>query len=180
MLFYDSLVAAADYFCAYIENGVTRNELTCFVGLSRLHYEKLLEQAGLKVAGLEELGYLQHVSTRDFVPEMERRNKCALTQGPEPERKGTRFIITHDSLMEQSDSLQNMIDFEKSLHRFSAYPLSTMCSYDARILMDEAQSNLFRELVNPHGHCFFQGAVVSRNTLVGTPLGSAYPKIRLR
>ena len=48
VLFYDNLVVAAEYLCAFIDAAIKRNQPTCFVGLSRRQYETVFEQVGMR------------------------------------------------------------------------------------------------------------------------------------
>ncbi len=75
ILIYDNLVVAAEYFSAYIEEGINRQESTCFVAPSRLRYEQLLDHAGVEVASLENNGYLRYFAIQDFCMEGTRPSK---------------------------------------------------------------------------------------------------------
>jgi len=189
ILFYDSLVVATEYFCAYIDEGIKRHESTWFIGLPRVRYEKLFEQVGVKVAQLENCGYLSHFSIEDFYMEGQKPNKDKarrnienlLHKNMESDCRGIRFIHVREPYMEHDDSFQDLIELERWLSTLSSYPMSTICAYDARmVLFDEAAPGLFTELLKAHGHCFFQGMAMPTSTLLETQIGPIYPKLRLQ
>lgn len=187
ILFYDNLVVAAEYFCAYIEEGIKRQEATCFIGLPRGCYERLFQQVGVKVAQLENCGYLRHFSTQDFYMERERPDKkkarcnieSLLRTNMESDCSGIRFIRIQEPHMEENGSFQDLIELERWLNTLSSHPMSTICAYEARmVLFDEAPSSLFTELLKAHGHCLFQGIAMPTSTLLETQLDPVYPKLR--
>ena len=185
ILFYDNLVVAAEYFCAYIDEGINRQEATCFMGLPRGRYEKLFEQVGVKVAQLENCGYLSHFSIQDFYMEKERLNKNKallnvenlLRYNMESNCKGIRFIHIQEPPIEYNASFQDLIGFEQWLRTLYHYPVSMICAYDAGMMSDEAAPpNLFTDLLRAHGHCFFQGMAMPTSTLLGTQIRATSSK----
>jgi hypothetical protein len=172
-LFYDNLVVAAEYFCAYVEEGICRNETTCFIGSSRALYETLFEQVGIKAASLENCGYLTYRPLQDFHLESEQSGSSKLLRSIQDclstslkaGSSGMRFVILTGSLSGHLSGL-DLLEFERSIGTCSPYPLSILCCYDARRVL-EAESKLFTELVKAHGHCVFQGMAMPTSTLVG-------------
>lgn len=141
ILFYDNLVVAAEYFCAYIEEGINRQEATCFIGLSRERYEKLFDQVGVKVSPLENCGYLRHFPIQEFCIEGTRpsKNKAhrniedLINTSIESECRGMRFIVLNGSFLDDN-SFQAVIEFERWLNTLSSYAMSTICCYDEKSL----------------------------------------------
>ena len=172
-LFYDNLVVAAEYFCAYVEEGICRKEATCFIGPSRELYENLFEQVGVKAASLENCGYMTYRPLQDFHLEGEQSGKSKLLRSIqdclrtslEAGSSGMRFVILTGSLSGHVSG-RELLEFEQSIGTRSPYPVSILCCYDARKVL-EAKSNLFAELVRAHGHCVFQGIAMPTSTLVG-------------
>ena len=185
ILIYDNLVVAAEYFTAYIEEGINRQESTCFVAPSRLRYEQLLDHAGLEVASLENNGYLRYFSFQDFCMEAARPSKeMALPNieklvktSKEKECRGMRFILLSESAEPDGSSPQSVIEFERWLNSLSSYPMSTLCCYDARRTLNGSRADLFMELIKAHRHCLFQGIAMPTSMLVGIKLDPLYPKI---
>ena len=181
ILFYDNLVVAAEYFCAYIEEGIKRRETTYVTGLPRDRYEKLFIQLGIKVAVLENCGYLRHIEIRN-TPEhrqpiesrLRRTIESLLRANLETEYRGKRFIILHQWPQDHTCA-QELVEFEKWLSTIP-HPASVICCYDARGVIDEANSNFFTRLLKVHGHCLFQGIGMPTNILLGDRL-SPYPKL---
>ena len=175
VLFYDNLVVAAEYFCAYVCEGINRGEATCFIGLPREHYQRLFEQVGVKAVQLENCGYLSHFSIQEFYLDNERPNKNKallnieklLRNSVESEGKGIRLIHIQASPMERGSFL-DLIEFEQWLRTLSGYPVSTICAYDAGMLVDDAPANLFTDLLRVHEHCLFQGIAMPTSTLLRT------------
>jgi len=186
VLFYDNLVVAAEYFCAYIDEGIKRQEATCFIGLPHVRYEKLFEQVGVKVAQLENCGYLSHFSIQDFCMEKERLNenmaflniKNLLRDSNEPGCKGIRIIHIQELPMEHNASFQDVMEFEQWLKTLYNYPVSAICAYDAKTVLDDAPPHLFTDLLMVHGHCFFQGVAMATDMLLGTQMGASSAKLR--
>lgn len=185
ILFYDNLVVAAEYFSAYIEEGINRQESTCFVAPSRLRYEQLLDHAGVEVASLENNGYLRYFAIQDFSMEGSRPSKeMALPNieklvrtSKEKECRGIRFILLSESSEQGESSAQSVIEFERWLNTLSSYPMSTLCCYEARSTLNGPRPDLFMELLKAHRHCLFQGIAMPTSMLVGIKLDPLYPKI---
>jgi hypothetical protein len=179
-------VVAAEYFCAYIDEGIKRQEATCFIGLPHVRYEKLFEQVGVKVAQLENCGYLCHFSIQDFYMEKERLNENIaflnienlLRDSNESGCKGIRIIHIQELPMEHNASLQDVMEFEQWLKTLYNYPVSAICAYDAKMVLDDAPPHLFTDLLRVHGHCFFQGIAMATDTLLGTQMGPSSAKLR--
>jgi hypothetical protein len=177
ILFYDNLVVAAEYFCAYICEGINRAETTCFIGLPREHYQRLFEQVGVRVVQLENCGYLSHFSIQDFYLENQRLNKNKallnieklLRNSKESDGKAIRLIHIQKSLMEGDGPFRDLIEFEHWLKTLSPYPVSMICAYDAKMLVDDAPAKLFTDLLRAHGHCLFQGIAMPTSALLRTP-----------
>jgi hypothetical protein len=186
VLFYDNLVVAAEYFSAFIDGGINRQEATCFIGLSRERYEKLFEQIGVKVAQLENCGYLRHFSSEGFHMEDERPNKnkalrkinALLSTTMKSECHGMRFIYVHDSSLEQNASINDVIEFEQCLNEISTYPVSTMCCYNARMVLLSETHSLFTQLMETHGDCLFQGIAMPTITLLRSQINPVSPKLK--
>lgn len=172
-LFYDNLVVAAEYFCAYIEEGIRRNEATCFIGPSRELYETLFEQVGIKVASLENCGYINYLPLQDpYLEDAERRTgklqrsiQEYLRTGLKSGLKGLRIINLTTSMWD-CVSVQDLLRYEQSIGTRSPSLISIVCCYDTRKLL-ETKPELFMKLVKTHGHCIFQGMAVPTTTLVG-------------
>ena len=183
ILIYDNLVVAAEYFSAYIEEGVNRQESTCFVGPSRERYEQLLDQAGIQVASLESNGYLRYLALQDFCMEGARLSRKTTVRNIEElvatskqkECRGMRFILLKRSV-EQGDK-PSSIEFERWLNTLSSNPVSMLCCYEARDTLHESRPDLFMELLKTHAHCLFQGIAMPTSMLVGIRLNPLYPRI---
>ena len=185
ILVYDNLVVAAEYFSAYIEEGVNRQESTCFVAPSRLRYEQLLDHAGVKIASLENNGYLRYFAFQDFcmdgtrpskeiaLPNIERLVKTS----KEKECRALRFIFLSESHEQGEGSAQSVIEFERWLNTLSSYPMSTLCCFEARTTLNGSRSDFFMELLKAHRHCLFQGIAMPTSMLAGIRLDPLYPKM---
>jgi hypothetical protein len=186
VLIFDNLVVAAEYFCAHINEGINKQELTCVIGLPRWRYQKLFEQVGVKVAQLENCGYLRHFSLQDFYladghpnkNKAQRNIENLLSTTKSSICGGVRFINIQEPPSASGRSFQELIDFEKWLGTLSSYPISMVCCYDARALLESPFSTHFTELLKVHEHCAFQGIAMPTNTLLGSRVGVAYPKLR--
>ena len=181
ILFYDNLVVAAEYFCSFIEEGMRRKEVTCLTGLEPTRYQKLFEQVGIKVAELENGGYLRNLSDQDFYREIARGiwpGERAEVLAPETMRQGgaIRFIHIHEVDSKQHDSFQNLIVAERGLHALSTFPATSICCYDARFVLEDSPSDFFRELLKAHDHCLFQGIAMTTGRLLGVQRDVVYPR----
>jgi len=181
ILFYDNLVVAAEYFSAYIEEGINRHETTCITGLPRDRYEKLFSQLGIKVATLENCGYLRHIEIhgmredhKPFQNKVRQAVESLLRANLERKYQEKRLIILSDWPTDNV-SAQELIEFEKWLST-SPYPASVICGYGATEAANEANSNMFARLLKNHRHCIFQGIGMPTRILLGDHL-SAYPKL---
>jgi hypothetical protein len=172
VLFYDNLAIAAEYFCAYVEEGIYREETTCFICPSRKLYQTLFEQAGISVTSLENCGYLTHLSledmySRDVEPgknRMVHSFQNYLREAMSSVAGGIRFIHLVQQIPEYIPA-KDVLEFEQSIGALSPYPMSILCCYDARVVLEE-RPQLFPELVKAHGHCIFQGAAMPTSTLL--------------
>jgi len=173
VLFYDSLVVAAEYLSAYIDQAVTRGQITYFVGLQREQYKTLFDQVGVKVTELENSGYLEHVPIEKFCLKGGVFSNDVLTYGVErslessrtSNSKGIRFIIM-GSDVQSLLSTNDLVDFESSLSRFGQQPMSILCCYDCKdTIIDAPNQNLFQILLKTHEHCLFQGVGLRANRL---------------
>ncbi len=185
ILIYDSLAVAAEYFSAYIEEGVNREESTCFVGTSRERYKQLLHHAGIQVASLEDNGYLRYFAIQDFCMEGTRPSKKRALRNieelvktsKEKECRGMRFILLSGSIQQGDNPSQYVIEFEQWLNTLSSPSMSTLCCYEARGTLHGPRPDLFMELLKAHGHCLFQGIAMPTSTLSGIKLNPIYPKL---
>ena len=186
VLFYDNLVVAAEYFCAFIEEGIRRREVTCFTGLEPTRYRRLFEQVGIKVAELENCGYLRNLSTGDFYNEMKqskgngsgRNRDDALRTGLHDNVTRIRFVHIQKPRGQQNGSLQDLMENERRAHKLSSFPTTSICCYDVELVLDDAPSEFFRELLRAHDHCFFQGIAMPTSRLLALKPNAVYPKLR--
>jgi len=163
VLFYDNLVAATEYFCAFLEEGIRRQEVTCFTGLEPKRYSALFEQVGIRVSELESCGYLRNLSTDELFSHDLRR---------------ARFIHVHGSPARQNSTLQEIMENERKLHRFYSLPTPSICCYDAKRVVADAPAELLIELLKLHNHCFFQGIAMQTSKLIDPQRNAIYPKLR--
>jgi len=171
ILFYDNLVAAAEYLCAFIEQGMRRQQVTNFLGLSTERYQALFDQVGINTATLENSGYLRHVPTRESLrkeiirfEKNEMGTEDILGEDMESNCQGTRFILLNEYPL-NGVSFRDLMELERWLNTLS--PATVLCCYDARQVLDEAYYNLFPELLKTHGHSIFQGIAMPTNTITG-------------
>lgn len=174
VLFYDNLVVAAEYICAYIEEAIQRNEPTCFIGLPRGLYERLFEQLGINVAGFENSGYLKHMAINDFSFEDGRFSdqkmlhsiEHFLELSKESGSKGARYILISGPFLDNIPQ-EKFLAFERSIKTCCCYyPISALCCHEARrAIINESKPN-FVELLKAHNHCLFQGIGMATNLLV--------------
>ena len=182
ILFYDNLAAAAEYLCAFVEEGIRRQQATSFVGLSTERYETLFDQVGINVAMLENSGYLRHVpmegSPKKEQLQLERKTQvnleAILRTDMESNCQVTRFILLNEHPLADT-SFRDLMQFERWLSTVT--PATVLCCYDARQVLDETFYNLFPELLKAHGHCLFQGIAMPTHTITGDRLNtSSVPK----
>jgi hypothetical protein len=175
VLFYDNLVVAAEYFCAYIEGSVERDHPTCFVGLSRERYNTTFEQGGgIETRRLENTGYLKHMSVKDFCfkegdfsqDRMQQSIDQFLTVGQESGSKAVSFIIINSST-DGSITIPDVIQCERALAELQQYPMSVMCCYDSKTtIVNQPNPYLFPDLLKLHNHCLFQGVGIPTSDLL--------------
>ena len=186
ILFYDNLSAAAEYFCAFIEEGIRRQETTCLTGLDPSRYQALFDQVGVKVAELENCGYLRNLTTNNLHEELEQinRNRASIeTDDPirtrlENEPNGIRFIHIQTPPNNQDTSIETLRENERRTHRLSSVPTTSICCYDAKLALQDTPSDFFKETLRTHDHCLFQGAAMPTSKLLGLETNSVYPKLR--
>ena len=186
VLFYDNLVVAAEYFCAFIEEGIRRQELTCFTGLEPTRYHALFEQVGIKVEQLENCGYLRNLSTDEFSHEIEQLNDDnAERNGDDPLRfglddppKGIRFVHIQKPRGQQNNLLHDIMENERRAHELASLPTTSICCYDAELVLEDTPPECFKELLKVHDHCFFQGIAMRSNRLLNLETEAVYPKLR--
>jgi len=186
VLFYDNLVAAAEYFCAFIEEGIRRREVTCFTGLEPTRYRSLFEQVGIRVAELENCGYLRNLSTYDFCQEIKQPNDDApgrdsndpLRIGLDDNPREPRLIRIHNARDQQNNSLQDMMEEERRVHKLSSYQTTSICCYDAKLVIEDAPPEFFTELLKAHDHCLFQGIAMPTSKLLALRTNEVYPRVR--
>jgi len=184
VLFYDNLVVAAEYFCAFIEEGIKCQEVTCFIGLEPTRYKKLFEQVGIRVAELENCGYIRNLSIDALSTELDqfngnllgRNSVDPLDTGMDDSPGGIRFVHIHES-RGQNNSPQELMKKEREAHKFSSFPTTSMCCYDAKLVLEDTPSEFFRDLLEAHDHCFFQGVAMPTSKLLGLQK-TVYPKLR--
>ena len=174
ILFYDNLAAAAEYLCAFVEEGIRRQQATIFLGLSKERYETLFDQVGINTATLETCGYLRHISTeqslsKEQVRILKKRHlnlETLLRTDMEfnSNSQGARFILLNEYPLNHT-TFRDLMEFERWLNKLG--PATVLCCYDARQVLDEAYYNLFPELLKTHGHCIFQGLAMPTNTITG-------------
>jgi hypothetical protein len=185
VLFYDNLVAAAEYFCAFIEEGIRRQEVTCFTGLEPKRYGALFEQVGIRVAELENCGYLRNLSIDELYNTTEQSawndsrniNDTSHT-GLNHDFRRARFIHIHGSRTQQNSTLQEVMENEHKMHGFHSLPTTSICCYDAKRVVADAPAELLIELLKVHNHCFFQGIAMQTSKLIGPQRNTIYPKLR--
>lgn len=186
VLFYDNIVVAAEYFCAFIEEGIKCQEVTCFTGLDARRYQKLFEQVGVRVAELENCGYMRNLSIDELSNALdqfnenlvERNNADPLEMGMDNSPRGVRFVHIHESNNLQNSSPQDLMDRERKAHKFSSFPTTSICCYDAKLVLEDTSSGFFKELLEAHNHCFFQGVAMPTSRLLGLQKNEIYPKLR--
>ena len=184
VLFYDNLVVAAEYFCAFIEEGMRRHEVVCFTGLEPTRYRRLFEQVGINVAELENCGYLRNLSTDDILHEIENINgresgrdgDNLLRGGLDDEPSGIRFVHIQNPRALEENSIENLMDAERRTHRLSSFPTTSICCYEARLILD-TPSDFFKDLLEAHDHCMFQGTAMPTSKLLNLQVDSVYPRL---
>jgi len=172
ILFYDNLVAAGEYLCAFIEEGIRRQQTTVFLGLSTERYVTLFDQIGVNVATLENCGYLRHLSTRENplreesrLEEKQQLNlEVLLRSDIESNCQGARFILLNEYPL-CDVSFRELMGFERWLNTRGSS--TALCCYNARQVLDQTYYNLFIELLKAHGHCLFQGIALPTNMITG-------------
>jgi len=180
VLFYDNLVVAAEYFCAFIEEGIRRHEVTYLTGLEPTRYRTMFDQVGIKVEELENCGYLRNLSADSFLLEAEHTEKSQrdddpLRTGLEDELAGIRFL--HIQNPPQENWHEHMKELERKVHRFSSFPTTSICCYEARALLDMTSTS-FRDLLEAHDHCLFQGSAMPTSRLLDLRRSSVYPGLK--
>ena len=186
VLFYDNLVVAAEYFCAFIEEGIRQGQVTCFTGLEPTRYRRLFEQVGIRTAELENCGYLRNLSTETFYNEAEQLNRGKtdinsddpLRTGLDYNPTGIRFLHIQESPCQQTNSLQELLENERKAHRLYSIPTTSICCYDAKFVLEDAPSEFFKELLKTHDHCLFQGIAMPTSRLLGLQRNTVYPRLR--
>ena len=186
VLFYDNLVVAAEYFCAFIEEGIRQRQATCFTGLEPTRYRRLFEQVGIRTAELENCGYLRNLSTETLYTEAERINRDGtdsnsddpLRTGLDDKPKGIRFVHIQKPPSQQTSSLQELLEDERKAHRLYSVPTTSICCYDAKFVFEDAPSEFFKELLKAHDHCLFQGIAMPTSRLLGLQRNAVYPRLR--
>ena len=183
VLFYDNLVVAAEYFCAYIEEGIKRREVTCLTGLEPARYRMLFEQLGIKVAELENGGYLRNISDQEFFREAKWAKEIWSKKGDalarnrlEWECNGIRFIHIHESDLKPRDSVQNLMLAEGRLHALYAFPAPSICCYDAKVVLEDEPADLLNGLLKSHNHCMFQGFAMPTGRLLSGQRTATAPR----
>jgi hypothetical protein len=169
------MVVAAEYFCAFIEEGIKRQEVTCITGLEHKRYRGLFEQVGIRVAELENCGYLRNISNDRFhngVSELNwngsaRNVDDLLRGGLDGNSSLIRFIHIQGPSSQQDDMLQSIMERERRTHRFRSLATISICCYDAKPVLEEAPPDVFTELLKTHNHCFFQGIAMQTSRLLG-------------
>jgi hypothetical protein len=185
VLFYDNLVVAAEYFCAFIEEGIRRHEVTCLTGLEPLRYHRLFEQVGIRVEELENSGYLRNLSANDLLNATEPFNTNVsrgarddpLSTGLDDEPTGIRFLHVQSPRGQQKNSLEDVMETERRAHRLSSFPTTSICCYDARLVLD-TPSNFFKNLLEAHDHCLFQGLAMPTSKLLDLRRSPVYPRLK--
>ena len=185
ILFYDNLVVAAEYFCAFIEEGIRRQEATYFTGLEPRRYQKLFEQVGIRVAELENCGYLRNLTT-DISTELhqfngsvfDRKSDDPLLTDLEANPRGVRFVHIQGRRGPQNTSAQELMEKERKAHKLSSFPTTSICCYDAKLVLEDAPSECFKELLKTHDHCVFQGIAMQTSRLLSLQTDTVYPKLR--
>ena len=170
ILLYDNLVAASEYLCAFIEEGIHRRQTTSFIGLSPERYKTLFDQVGINTNMLENCGYLHRPSIEEVYGNNERsagkktqvNYETLLRTNIECESQGTRFILLNEYPL-QTTPFRELMDFERWLSKRSS--ATVLCCYDASEVLEETYYNLFTELLKTHGHCIFQGFAMPTATL---------------
>jgi hypothetical protein len=184
VLFYDNLVVAAEYFCAYIEEGINHREVTCITGLEPSRYRRLFEQLGIRVAELENGGYLRNLSDQEFFSEAKWAKEIWSEKGGDAlsrnrldwARGGIRFIHIHESGVKQHDSLQNLMLADGRLHALYAFPAPSICCYDAKVVLEDEPPDFFNGLLRAHNHCMFQGFAMPTSRLLNAQRALIAPR----
>lgn len=186
VLFYDNLVVAAEYFCAFIEEGIRRQEVTCLTGLEPARYHALFEQIGIKVAELENCGYLRNLTTDDSHKELEQFERSLtsvdsddpLRTGLEDGPAGIRLIHIQNPRGQQKTSLEELSEVEHRTHGLFSFPNTSICCYDTKLVLEDAPPSFFKEALKTHDHCVFQGIAMPTSKLLSSLTNQIYPKIR--
>jgi len=183
VLFYDSLVVAAEYFCAFIEEGMKREEPTYFTGLEPTRYRKLFEQVGIRVEQLENCGYLRNLSTQDFQtlqfdqdrPPRNIDNPFQTSIDEDPH--GVRFVHIHNTHQLRNSTLQELIEEERRTHKRNTYSTTSLCCYDSRTTLENTPYDFLKQLLKEHDHCLFQGVAMPTSRLLSLLTNAVYPKL---
>jgi len=183
VLFYDNLVAAAEYFCAFVEEGIRRRELTCFTGLEPRLYRGLFEQVGIRVAELENCGYLRNLPPEDN-DEVGQTTESGFA-GNNGSRFNNRLVRTANGVQfvhvhgpdQQDGSPRDIMETERGAHNFPSLQTISICCYDATLVLEDAPAHIFTQLLKTHNHCFFQGIAMRTSKLLGPQANALYPKV---
>jgi hypothetical protein len=74
--------------------------------------------------------------------------------------------------------LQDLAENEQRAHKLSSLPTTSICCYDAKLVLEDAPSEFFQELLKAHDHCLFQGIAMATSRLLAVQKNAVYPRLR--
>jgi sugar-specific transcriptional regulator TrmB len=167
ILFYDSPKSKYNTLFAYIRDGLNRGEAATYVcsedspdeiraamsdyGLDVQLYE---ERGALQIFGYTDIYIIDGAFNLDHVMDSWSRSyNDALSKG----FKGLR-VTGEMSCFIKHDLIQELLNYERTLHSVLDIPMTAICAYNAEILAEvENPIDIYSELVKAHGKILFAG-----------------------
>ena len=163
---YSNKNEVAQIFDSYLQGGLERDEAVHLITPNHETYTNFLQATNVNIESLENDKRLGCVLIADFLLDKDRLSSTkalhsALKLIQEDEEfgfKGTRtFTTSTEPHYSNYGSPSDLLQYERELGRSFNLPLSAVCTYSARGLVDVGLDDLLLTLFKPHGQIIFRG-----------------------
>ncbi len=167
VFFYESLEVKHNVLFNYVKNGLENSEAIAYIATDEdsSQIREAMKRFGIDVESHEKTGALSILEYNDFyiingkfnatttISLIKKMYNEALTKG----FKGWR-IAGEMACFFEHDLVQELINYEKALHRIFDLPVIGICAYNAKLLLRVGNPiNIYSELVAAHGTVLFMG-----------------------
>ena len=164
ILFYERTEDKHSVLFNYLSAGLDKGEAAAYITSQETpnQIREAMKQFGIDVDKLEKSGVLQAIDYRDWyfkdgtftISKTFEAWKKLYDQVMAKGFKGIR-VTGETACFFEKRKVDELVEYEKSLHRKVELPMSVICAYDANVVAREGDGRLYLDLIKAHSTVIF-------------------------